>query len=254
MSSRGHYEEADTWEQPDSDIDYGYDGFVYSELLEAALEDEAADSLNAKLYRDEQIYLNESPRKKQLRRELQREALERLEGLARTEDDFREILRQWDRLLENSDRRFRNHVSVRGDVPLEFGMAEYGYKFPFYLNTVYWKSLLAGNYLDVLFDCPLEIDEVTSVESVSVVLRGLKNEYKELLNYLVIRRYSTEQVGEMCNQTDRNIRKKMQRLLGRIQSAILVYIQAKLKREEKICAWEYQFLRGYYNGEVDHII
>ena len=254
MSNRGLFEEADTWEQPDSDIDYGYDGFVYSELLEAALEDEAADSLNSQLYRDEQNYLNESPRKKQLKRELQREALERLESLARTEDDFREILRQWDRLQENSDRRFRNHVSVRGDVPLEFGMAEYGYKIPFYLNTVYWESLLAGNYLDVLFDCPFEIDEVTSVESVSSVLRGLKNEYKELLNYLVIRRYSTEQVGEMFNQTDRNIRKKMRRLLSRIQSEVLVYIKAKLKREEKICAWEYQFLRGYYNGDVDCII
>ncbi|MBP5718438.1 MAG: hypothetical protein J6X53_05605 [Abditibacteriota bacterium] len=254
MSNRGHFEEADTWEQPDSDIDYGYDSFMYSELLETALEDEAADSLNALLYRDEQIYLNESPRKKRLKRELQREALERMESLARTEDDFREILRQWDRLQENSDRRFRNHVSVRGDVPLEFGMAEYGYKFPFYLNTVYWELQLAGRYLDILFDCPFDIDEVTSVESVSVVLRGLKNEYKELLNYLVIRRYSTKQVGEMFNQSDRNIRKKMQRLLSRIQREILLYIKEKLKREEKICAWEYQFLRGYYNGDVNRIM
>ena len=248
MPGFGRFEEMDIWEQTDSNTSNGYDGLLYSEQIESALENEAEDSLNAQLYRDEQKYLNESPKRKQLKRELQREALERLESLAKTEEQFKEVVKQWDRLQENSDRRFRDHVSVRGDVPLEYGMSKYGCKFPFYLNTVYWESLLAGRYLDVLFDCPFEIDDVTSVESVSVVLRGLKNEYKELLNYLVIRRYSTEQVGEIFSQTDRNVRKKARRLLDRIRRDIYLNIRSKLDKEEQINGWEYRFMKKYESG------
>ena len=275
MPDIGRFEEPDAWElqNPDTESDQEtetpwavighrsegddlplddplvYDGFIFTEAVETALENEAEDKLNAQIYRDEQSFLKTSPKKKQLKRELQREALERLESLEKTEEQFQEVLKQWDRLLENSDRRFRDHVSVRGDVPLEYGMAEYGYKFPFYLNTVYWESLLAGHYLDVLFDCPFEIDDVTSVESVSTVLRGLKSEYKELLNYLVIRRYSTERVGAMFNQTDRNVRKKIQRLLNRIRREVHSYIISKLDKEEKITDWEYRFMIKYESGE-----
>ena len=160
MSNMGNIEETDVWEQPALDRCNGYDDFACSEQVETTLEEEAEAELFALLYLDEQRFRNESPRKKQLKREVEREALERLEGLAVTEEQFREVLKQWDRLEENKDRRFRNHVSVRGDVPLEFGMKEYGYKFPSYLNTVYWESLLAGRYLDVLFDCPFDIRPV----------------------------------------------------------------------------------------------
>ena len=67
MPGFGRFEEMDIWEQTDSNNSNGYDGLLYSEQIESALENEAEDSLNAQLYRDEQKYLNESPKRKQLK-------------------------------------------------------------------------------------------------------------------------------------------------------------------------------------------
>lgn len=55
---------------------------------------------------------------KRLKRQIQAEALARLEDAARTEDDFRYIVGEWDRLDRNRERRERDHENLRGDVRL----------------------------------------------------------------------------------------------------------------------------------------
>ena len=93
------------------------EGSGLSEQAEESLANEFEENLEHLIYEDEQKFFGETPKKKKLRREMERESLARLERLAETKEDFEEVVRQWDRLEENSDRRFRYHETVRGDVP-----------------------------------------------------------------------------------------------------------------------------------------
>jgi len=107
----------------------------YGEQKQATLSDALADEretlLELELARDETPpEPEEEPRKKRLKRELAREALARLEESARSEGEFEEVVRIWDKLEQNEVRRVGNHEVGRGDIPLEWGMAKDGYFFP----------------------------------------------------------------------------------------------------------------------------
>ena len=105
-----------------------------------ALEREAA--LDLEIERDEQRSRAkpEPPAKKKLKRELEQEALARLESAARTVSDFENVIAWWDRLDANRERRERYHeVSRSGDdLPIDYGASEDGLRFPDTMNS--WKS------------------------------------------------------------------------------------------------------------------
>ena len=227
------------------------DGSGLSEQAEASLENEFEENLERLIYEDEQEFLGETPKKKKLRREMERESLARLERLAKTEEDFAEVVRQWDRLEENSDRRFRYHEAVRGDVPLEYGMAEDSPIIPAFLNNRYWRAVRSGNYMELIFDCPFEIDQITANKYLSDMLKELKDEYKELLYYLVIREYSTARLAEILNQTDRNIRKKQHRLLERLRRDLYEYLMKRRKAGGQLTNRELLFMEFYRNSKQD---
>jgi len=65
-----------------------------------------------------------------LKRELQAEALKRLESSARTEQEFTAVTEWWDRLDRNRERRERSYEISHGDVPLEHEMSQDGSCFP----------------------------------------------------------------------------------------------------------------------------
>ena len=227
------------------------EGSGLSEQAEESLANEFEENLEHLIYEDEQKFFGETPKKKKLRREMERESLARLERLAETKEDFEEVVRQWDRLEENSDRRFRYHETVRGDVPLEYGMAETSPVIPAFMNNRYWKAIRQGNYLELIFDCPHEISEVTSNKFLSDILRELKDDYKELLYYFVIRGYSTARLSGVLGQTDRNIRKKYHRLLSRIQGKLYDHLLLKRKRKQFLTKRETAFLRTYNEAAPD---
>lgn len=227
------------------------EGSGLSEQAEEALENESEEELERLVYEDEEKFRGESSKKKKLRREMERESMARLERLAKTEEDFKEVVKQWDRLEKNSDRRFRYHEAVRGDVPLEYGMAEDSPVIPAFLNNAYWKAIRSGNYMELIFDCPFEIDQVTSHRYISGKLRDLKDEYKELLYYLVIREYSTAHLAEILDQTDRNIRKKQHRLLERLRRKLYEHLEKRERRGSWLTKREQDFLLSRKNQKSD---
>ena len=227
------------------------EGSGLSEQAEEALENESEEELERLVYEDEEKFRGESSKKKKLRREMERESMARLERLAKTEEDFKEVVKQWDRLEKNSDRRFRYHEAVRGDVPLEYGMAEDSPVIPAFLNNAYWKAIRNGNYMELIFDCPFEIDQVTSHRYISERLLELKDEYKELLYYLVIREYSTAHLAEILDQTDRNIRKKQHRLLERLRRKLYEHLDKRERRGSWLTKREQDFLLSRKNQKSD---
>ena len=122
-----------------------------------------------------------------LKRELCMEAMTRLEEAARTEADFENVVACWDKLDANRERKERYHEVSRGEVPLEYGIRYNGSIFPTWMCGANSCSIRQGRYLDVIFNCPHELHEMTGHSLLSKTFQELDDEHKALLFFLVVR-------------------------------------------------------------------
>ena len=173
----------------------------------------------------EQNYITESDGD-MVHREARTLALRRIEESARTEDDFQKVIEWWDKLDENRERRERDHEIGRSTVPLEWDADElYLSDRPSY-DMVLRKLLLAGDFLDLIFDSPETIHELVTDADLSEILKELKPHLKNMLYYLFLRDYSAAEYADNIGQSDRNIRGIRETALKRIRklySGILAY-------------------------------
>lgn len=158
-----------------------------------------------------------------LHREARALAIRRIEESARTEADFENVLYWWDKLDANRERKERDHEIGRSAVPLEWGADEmYLSDRPSY-DMVLRKLLLAGEFIDIIFDHPETMHELVTDADLSKILKELKPHLKNMLYYLFLRDYSTTEYADSIGQSDRNIRgiretalKKIRKLYGGI--------------------------------------
>ena len=195
------------------------DEVLYDEELGAALEDEFTAVLESEIEQDEDpmdFDLDfpededdpEAPISRDtLFQQMDVFAVERLSKAARKETDFDLVISEMDRLDRNRERRERYHEVLRGDVPLEYQMATDGSIFPECLNTPAHRLITKGQFLDILYDCPHEMHDLTADSFLSGIIKNLKEEHKEVLYFLSLRLYSTTKLAEVRGQSDRNIRK-----------------------------------------------
>ena len=156
-----------------------------------------------------------------LKRELEREALTRLEDAARTTEDFEAILQWWNRLDANRERRERAHETTRSEPLLEWQASQGTIIVPTPYGHAFWRQLKLGDFLDYLHDCPHELCEMVEDEDIFAVLKGLSENHAEILYYSAIRLYSTERIAAMRGQTDRNIRKVRVTLIRSLHKKLL---------------------------------
>ncbi|GFH89621.1 hypothetical protein IMSAGC002_00866 [Lachnospiraceae bacterium] len=158
-----------------------------------------------------------------LHREARALAIRRIEESARTEADFENVLYWWDKQDANRERKERDHETGRSAVPLEWGAYElYLSDSPSY-DMILRRLMLAGDFLDIIFDHPETVHELVTDADLSKILKELKPHLKNMFYYLFLRDYSTAEYAESIGQTDRNIRgiretalKKIRRLYGGI--------------------------------------
>lgn len=175
---------------------------------------------------------DDPPAKKKLKRELEQEALARLESAARTVPEWNNVIAWWDRLDANRERRERYHeVSRSGDdLPIDYGADENGLCFPDTMNSVLERQRQKGDFIDTIFNCPYEIHELVTEAYMSKALYELSDDHKEILYFSAMRMYSSMKIAELRGQSDRNIRKVRNTMLKRIHKKILPYLK---EREEK---------------------
>ena len=161
-----------------------------------------------------------------LHREARALAIRRIEESARTEEDFKEVIKWWDRLDINRQRKERDHETGRSTVPLEWGADElYLSDKPSYDMNLR-SLLLAGDFLDIIFDHPETIHELVVDADLSKILKELKPHLKNMLYYLFLCDYSAMEYAESIGQSDRNIRGIRETALKKIRklySGILAY-------------------------------
>ena len=213
------------------------------EQLAEALADEHQAELEVQLERDEEPpQIDEPPETKKLKRELEREALSRIENAARTADDFKKVIAWWNRLDSNRERRERYHEISRSglDIPLDYGAALDGEIIPYDVNDVLIKQIRKGDYIDAIFHCPFELNELVTDGDLSKILDKLSDDHKEIIFNTIVRNMSTKNLGDIRGQTDRNIRKVRTTALKKIHKALLCVLQSRkekgypLTMEEKL--------------------
>ena len=202
------------------------------EQLAEALADEHQAELEIQLEQDEQPpQIDEPPETKKLKRDLQREALARLENAARTTDDFQNVVSWWNRLDNNRERKERYHeVSRSGlDIPLDYGAKPNREVIPYDVSDVLIKQIRKGDYIDAIFHCPFELNELVTDSDLSKILNNLSDDHKEIIFNNIVRGTSTKALGEIREQSDRNIRKVRATALKKIHKAL---IKVLLNRKE----------------------
>lgn len=190
---------------------------------------------------------SESPQKKQLKRDIKAAALERLEQAAKTPEDFNKVLKQWDKLDSNRERKERYWEISRNDedFPLEWGEAACGTAFPKNLNTILTKQIRKGDFIDAIYNCPYEIHELVTKEYLCQILRELKDEHKELLYLLAIKGLSTAEIADLQGKSDRAVRYMRDTVFNKIRRKVYEYLTSEQGKTHDMTFDEKRFVENY---------
>ena len=260
-------EEEDAEEQiEETDLEMDEDGFAdwadssdgapADERLEEELAEERTLELESELEQDEHprdyhAELEDEEEEaaptseKRLKREIRAEALRRLEEAARTESDFLTVVDEWNKLDRNRERRERDHENLRGGVPLEFQAVPEPRIVPLWMNDPEYRQLCSGFFLDILFDCPYEMHELTADKFISDMIRDLSEEHKEVLYFLSLRLYSATKLAALRGQSDRNIRKLRMTIQKKLQKRLFEHLSEKLENDHGLTLREREFVEEY---------
>ncbi len=234
------------------DSDEGREYKPDDEAIDIPLENLLLDgvALELKLKPEEKEELEEPEGRKLLQRELREEALRRYEESARTVQDFKNIHATWDKLDANRERRERYHELLRGDVPIDY-QVDYltATIIPHWRNDPIERQLQRGYFLDYFFDCPYEMHDLTSKEYVRQIIKGLKEEHKEIFYFLFLRQFSPQCLAMMRGQTDRNIRKVRDTVLRKIHKKMYLQLTQMRKHGYTPGASEERFLQEWHPDE-----
>ena len=219
----------------------------------AVLRAERSAVLEAELEQDERPLRDEpsgSPQHALLQRDLRRMALARMEDAARTPEDFQEVVKVWDRLDANRERKERYYTISRGDIPLDFEAAPDGIVFPAPHDSMRFQAIVSGNLEDVIFDCPFELHELVTDEAVSRAIANLKDAHKEILFYSGLHLLSTAAIGRIRRQSDRNIRKVRSTMLKKLHSRLLTVLSELSEKGLPLTTTERKFLEEHREEPV----
>ena len=172
-------------------------------------------------------------------------AVERMERAARSSDEFSAIVSEWDRLDRNRERRERYHEILRDDATLEYQKPRDGLIFPVSLNTQEKKNLTNGNFLDILFDCPYEMHQLTANTFISNIVHELNDDYKQVLYFLSLKLFSTTQMARIRGQSARNIRKLRDTYTRRLQRRLYDHLCQKQNQGQALTCREQEFISLY---------
>ncbi|MEA4954678.1 MAG: hypothetical protein VB096_04060 [Pseudoflavonifractor sp.] len=187
--------------------------------------------------------------RKKLKREIEREALARMEDAARTEADFQNVTAVWDRLAANRERREQWHEIGRTEKTLALGYND-GEILPNPAGHVFWRQLMRGDFLDIIFDCPYELHELVEDMDISALLRDLSENHREILYFSAIRLYSSARLAAMRKQTDRNIRKTRVIMLKKIHGKLIPRLAQRAENGLPVTLAQLAFLKAH--AELDN--
>ena len=184
-----------------------------------------------------------------LKREAKAEALRRYEESAQTQDDFLKVVATWDKLDQNRERRERYNEVLREEKMLEYGQAGAGLIFPQWMMDAIYRQLSRGNFLDYLADCPYEMHDLIGKAYLRKIVKGMKEDHKEIFFFLFLRQYSPQHLAALRGQTDRNIRKVRDTVLRKVRKKVYNELKRLTQHGYIMSDMECDFYRRYAETE-----
>lgn len=172
-------------------------------------------------------------------------SVERMTEAARTQEEFEILLKEWDRLDRNRERRERYHEILQPEYCQENQEGYRGRIFPASLDTAESKLLLSGKFLDLIFDCPYEMHDLLADPALSAMVENFSDLQKETLYFLSLQLFSTVQLACMRGQSDRNIRKLRDTYTRKLQRQLYTYLKEKKAAGQSLSSREKEFLILY---------
>ena len=180
--------------------------------------------------------------------ELAAHALNRLEIEAKVTkhpDKFETVLYYWDRRDENNERRWHDNEIGRSKTPLEFCKAEDGEVCPTPFGVMFWKQMLKGDFIEIIFNCPFEIHELVTDEELCLILKELKIDHKEILYYRAIWQYNDTKIAKIREQSRRNISKVAHTITKRIRKQYYADLITRDGRKKEMTGKDRRFMNLY---------
>ena len=203
-------------------------------------------------------------KREKLVRDVKREALIRMEESARTEDDFKKVIKQWNHLDQNRERKERRYEVFRPNAEMLHWdkvddshrkgklQSDFRSAFPRPYYHIWWRQLLRGDFIDIILDCPYDLHEFVSDKTISKAIKALSENHIEVLYLSAIRQYRNTLIGAIRRQTDRNIRKILALIISRLQEKLAPLIKKEIEDgHPDVTIEKRRFVERYYSKAVD---
>ena len=170
-----------------------------------------------------------------LRHKLKIEGLNRLEGAARTEDDFHFVVKRWDMIQKRRERRDGDcETLLSGDM---FDWSAFDAE----------KNMRSeDDILSIMFSCACQMHELMSDPDISRLLNRATEKQKAVFFPRFIKSCPTAKIAQCHGMTDRNVRKLIDLMLENIRRDLYVALK---KRHETVplsaTREEKEFLANY---------
>ena len=196
-------------------------------------------------------------------RETKQIALTRMEDAARTVEDFKAVVKQWNHLDDNRERRERNHEIGRPNEEMlhwdkvnandEKGKLRsvFGAIIPRPLEHPWWRQLIQGDFIDTIYDNAEDTWQLVEDADISVRLKDLTKRQKVVVFLSAVRQCTPQQIACYQDKTDRGVRKLLTAALERIREKLAPIIQEQIKADFYGMTWaKRQFLEWYDNEKI----
>lgn len=166
--------------------------------------------------------------REQLVREIKAAALTRMEDAARTEEDFNAVIKQWNHLDENRERKERNHEMQRDEKTLEVGYTD-GMVFPVPVSHPSWREAIKGDFISMIYDNAPEMWQLIEDWDIAEPVKNLTDKQKEVLFLSAVRLCTSAQIACYHDKTDRAVRKLLAVALDSIRDKLAPLIREQLE-------------------------
>jgi hypothetical protein len=180
-----------------------------------------------------------------LQKEAREVAAERIEASARSDDEYDRVTILWDCLGVIESWRLAKAEPLRTELLTEGEFYRSDNIIPAPIKHEWWRQILSGKFLDVIFDCPHEIHELTSSAPIHDIVKALDEKQKEVLYYLAIRQWTPQRLAALREQTDRNIRKVYAKMIEDIQEKLFGRLYFRYKNYLSLTTGQVAFVEWY---------
>lgn len=142
-------------------------------------------------------------------------------------------------------RKERRYESLRGDTPVEYLTPADGDIVPHSMSCPTFRQICHGEFDDLLCNCLFRMHDLTDRDHLRQIVMNLKQDHKEILYFLGVRLYSSQQLALLRGQRERNIRKVRGTVRRKIHNRLYAALTELAEGNAELTHQEQAFLKEH---------